>query len=54
MARILVREARIEPKEVRNRAQAMQEIIVDLSIDKDEWLRIYKGEANLVLSLIHI
>ncbi len=51
MARILVREARIEPKEVRNRAQAMQEIIVDLSIDKDEWLRIYKGEANLVYAI---
>ncbi|KZY29831.1 MULTISPECIES: DUF2835 domain-containing protein [unclassified Oleiphilus] len=29
----------------------MQEIIVDLSIDKEEWLRIYRGEANIVYAI---
>ena len=26
----------------------MQKIIVDISISKDEWLKIYRGQANLV------
>ncbi len=26
----------------------MQQIIVDISINKDEWLKIYRGECNLV------
>jgi Protein of unknown function (DUF2835) len=29
----------------------MQQIIVDLAIDKDEWLRIYKGQTNLVYAI---
>lgn len=26
----------------------MQHIIIDISISKDEWLKIYKGQTNLV------
>lgn len=26
----------------------MQQIIVDLKIDRDEWLKIYRGQTNLV------
>jgi len=26
----------------------MQQIIIDISINKDEWLKIYRGETNLV------
>jgi hypothetical protein len=29
----------------------MQQIIVDIRIDKDEWLRIYRGETNLVYAI---
>ena len=29
----------------------MQQIIVDIHIDKDEWLRIYRGETNLVYAI---
>ena len=29
----------------------MQQIIVDISIDQEEWLRIYRGETNLVYAL---
>ena len=29
----------------------MQQIIVDIRIDKDEWLRIYRGETNIVYAI---
>ncbi|MDX1452249.1 MAG: DUF2835 domain-containing protein [Oleiphilaceae bacterium] len=29
----------------------MREIIVDLNIPKDEWLKIYRGQTNLVYAL---
>lgn len=29
----------------------MQEIILDITIDKEEWLRIYRGEANIVYAI---
>lgn len=29
----------------------MQQIIVDIRIDKEEWLKIYRGETNLVYAI---
>lgn len=29
----------------------MQQIIVDIRIDKDEWLKIYRGETNIVYAI---
>jgi hypothetical protein len=29
----------------------MKQIIVDIRIDKDEWLKIYRGETNIVYAI---